>query len=278
MATAAAEEKIVLRRVLAKEQSIKKIATRVVAFKNALKKGNIEELESLNAWLSNELTVYEFGMSKVSNVCTAATKTLESYAKEEAAIDDRTKEIECDILRLNKMLLKEREHRKHKEQYDSLVGSIHKHTPRDQSAKKLQRLKDDIVRLEEEAAVQTGLMELRSKQFHSLLATIQALTKNMDEDAEVLDTLLHDRSRDDTNVSDQETELDEEEAAGVDGAKEDGGNQRRQRDDDDDGSDEDAGEKKRTRKTESHISQEAASKKEKEPGEVADTMEVAEDA
>jgi THO complex subunit 7 len=104
------------------------------------------------------------------------------YEEEEQRIVRETAEAEANITRLQQDLVKYREIRRQKEDYEALAALVNQYPAKAASERAAQELKEDIERMEQEKKKLESTLEFRKKQVGFILQTITSLSAGLELD------------------------------------------------------------------------------------------------
>ncbi|XP_056590466.1 THO complex subunit 7 homolog [Triplophysa dalaica] len=124
----------------------------------------------------------EFSMGKTLLVYNMNLKEMDNY---EAIYGDIEKSITSaheKIAECKKEILRAKRIRKNRQEYDALARVIKQHPDRHETLKQLEALDKDLKQLSQIKENVEDKLELRKKQFHVLLTTIQELQQTLEDD------------------------------------------------------------------------------------------------
>ena len=104
---------------------------------------------------------------------------LAHYAELEASIEGAITKTQEDIVHLKETLLNERLRRQHKEEYETVSRIINKHRPRKDLEADIAKLRGKMEELEGDHREVSNQIDMRRKQFHLLMHSIQELKSAM---------------------------------------------------------------------------------------------------
>ncbi|XP_065831617.1 THO complex subunit 7 homolog [Oscarella lobularis] len=185
---AAAEEEIIRRRLLYDGDGSgddRRLTTFLRTFiKWCNSDASPEEQSSQYQRLLVTLSQCDFAMAKTDMVCEMNEKELERYEtiykKIETGINDAKKKInDCQ-----EELKEARRIRKHRQEYDALAKIIGEHPVRQDSIAQMKTLEADLADLRGQKEAIDQKLEMRRKQFHVLMYSIQEMQKLLEDEAD----------------------------------------------------------------------------------------------
>ncbi|XP_037535168.1 THO complex subunit 7 homolog [Nematolebias whitei] len=132
----------------------------------------------------------EFSMGKTLTVYDMNLREMENYEKIYSNIEHNIKSAHEKITECKKEIQRAKRIRKNRQEYDALAKVIQKHPDRHETLKQLGALDKELQHLSHIKENVDAKLELRKKQFHVLLTTIQELQQTLEND-EKLDSDDH---------------------------------------------------------------------------------------
>ncbi|KAL2091410.1 hypothetical protein ACEWY4_013673 [Coilia grayii] len=147
--------------------------------------GNIQYQRMLGT-----LSQCDFSMGKTLLVYDMNLKEMENYEKIYKDIEQNISTAHDKIAECKKEIQRAKRIRKNRQEYDALAKVIQQHPDRHETMKQLEALDKELQQLSRIKDNVEDKLELRKKQFHVLLSTIQELqqTLEIDEKSETDDT------------------------------------------------------------------------------------------
>lgn len=124
----------------------------------------------------------EFSMGKTLMVYDMNLREMENYEKIYSNIEQNITSAHEQIAECKKEILRAKRIRKNRQEYDALAKVIQQHPDRHETLKQLEALDKELQHLSQIKENVDAKLELRKKQFHVLLSTIQELTQTLDND------------------------------------------------------------------------------------------------
>lgn len=128
------------------------------------------------------LTQCEFSMGKTLLVYDMNLKEMENYDKIHQDIEQNIASAHEKIAECKKEILRAKRIRKNRQEYDALAKVIQQHPDRHETLKQLEALDRELQHLSQIKENVEDKLELRKKQFHVLLSTIQELQQTLEID------------------------------------------------------------------------------------------------
>ncbi|TRY59092.1 hypothetical protein DNTS_028629 [Danionella cerebrum] len=128
------------------------------------------------------LSQCEFSMGKTLLVYNMNLKEMENYESIYKDIETSISSAHEKIAECKKEILRAKRIRKNRQEYDALARVIKKHPDRHETLKQLEALDNELQRLSHTKESVEDKLELRKKQFHVLLTTIQELQQTLEND------------------------------------------------------------------------------------------------
>nr|XP_002119739.1 THO complex subunit 7 homolog [Ciona intestinalis] len=148
------------------------------------------------------LAVGEFAVAKSSFVYEMNMKQMEKYKQLQEEIDANVSLAKKEIEKCKTELAEARLIRKNRKEYDALAGVVLQHPDRQQTEGQISELKCDLKELEANELRLVEKLDLRKKQFHALLTSINhlqiMLNEEEEEDKRSLDVDMDDAKMDTT--------------------------------------------------------------------------------
>ena len=168
----------------ANEPSIQNTTKRFFQFSEAVQQQSKNDSEedradkSLLAYhqLLTELSRYEFDLQSGAVVENTCGRELKQYAKMESEVEHAISDTQNDIEALKKTLQQERIRRQQKEEYETISRIINTHRPRDALQKEIAALEAKLNLLNSDAEDASKKVEVRQKQLHLFLSSMQELS------------------------------------------------------------------------------------------------------
>ena len=126
--------------------------------------------------LLTEISRYEFDLQSGAVVQNTCTRELEQYSTTEADIESSISNTQRDINELKSTLQQERLRRQQKEEYETISRIINTHRPRDALQKEIAALETRLHSLNKDATDASNQVEIRQKQMHLFLNSMQELS------------------------------------------------------------------------------------------------------
>ena len=165
--------------------SIINTTKRFFQFSEAVQSQDTPSILAYNQLLT-EVSRYEFDLQSGAVVQNTCTREMEQYAKIEAEVEDDISKTQRDIEKLKSTLQQERLRRQQKEEYETISRIINTHRPRKQLQKEIAELETRLESLNADAKEASEKVEVRQKQLHLFLSSMQELSslwKEMEEDS-----------------------------------------------------------------------------------------------
>ncbi|XP_073682317.1 THO complex subunit 7 homolog [Garra rufa] len=124
----------------------------------------------------------EFSMGKTLLVYDMNLKEMENYEEIYADIEKSITSAHDKIAECKKEIQRAKRIRKNRQEYDALARVIKQHPDRHETLKQLEALDKELQQLSHIKENVEDKLELRKKQFHVLLTTIQELQQTLDND------------------------------------------------------------------------------------------------
>jgi len=165
----------------------------------------------------------EINLHRSKQIYEMNDKEVKEYKQKTKNIEQRIIEGKLEIGELKKQLDQSKEERKNKLEYDEMARNINKYPSRSQIQKHMDSLNKQIEMLEKEHTYYEETINLRKKQFHTLLVSADEILYSIKQNREgkeyewikALDELTEDLTQDD------ETDTDDNEDDKEDGILED---------------------------------------------------------
>nr|XP_061813740.1 THO complex subunit 7 homolog [Nerophis lumbriciformis] len=129
----------------------------------------------------------EFSLGKTQMVYDMNLREMENYGKIYSNIEQNITSAHEKIAECKKEIQRAKRVRKNRQEYDALAKVIQHHPNRHETLKQLEALDKELQQLSKIKENVDAKLELRKKQFHVLLSTIQELQQTLEND-EKLDT------------------------------------------------------------------------------------------
>mmetsp|Transcript_22078 Transcript_22078/g.63293 ORF Transcript_22078/g.63293 Transcript_22078/m.63293 type:complete len:270 (+) Transcript_22078:39-848(+) len=140
------------------------------------------EIRTAKESLQRELRLHALEMRKITLVADAAHNELAQYEEATRQIDADVSATRAEIDRLQTELTYEKKVRQNREEYESLAKMANVRPARRQTEEKLRQVQEEMSRIAEEEAANIAELEVRSKQFHLLMQTVNDLKSTIAED------------------------------------------------------------------------------------------------
>ncbi|CAL8380906.1 unnamed protein product [Boreogadus saida] len=124
----------------------------------------------------------EFSMLKTLMVYDMNIREMENYEKIYSNIEENITSAHEKISECKKEIQRAKRIRKNRQEYDALAKVIQQHPDRHETLKQLEALDKELQQLSDIKENVDAKLELRKKQFHVLLSTIQELQQTLDND------------------------------------------------------------------------------------------------
>ncbi|XP_051956878.1 THO complex subunit 7 homolog [Xyrauchen texanus] len=124
----------------------------------------------------------EYSMGKTLLVYDMNLKEMENYEEIYADIGKSITSAHEKIVECKKEILRAKRIRKNRQEYDALARVIKQHPDRHETLKRLEALDKELQQLSRTKENVEDKLELRKKQFHVLLTTIQELQQTLEND------------------------------------------------------------------------------------------------
>ncbi|XP_060766744.1 THO complex subunit 7 homolog [Neoarius graeffei] len=128
------------------------------------------------------LSQCEFSMGKTLLVYDMNLKEMENYETIYADIEQSISAAHEKIAECKKEIQRAKRIRKNRQEYDALAKVIQQHPDRHQTMEQLEALDKELQQLSQIKENVEDKLELRKKQFHVLLSTIQELQQTLEND------------------------------------------------------------------------------------------------
>lgn len=152
-----------------------------------------------------EVSQFELGLSKSTLVTEMAERERQHYQEEQNQIEDNIAQSHEELEALARDLEGAKQERTNKIEYDQLATQVLQFPSRESSQQSIAQLNAEIMGLENEAAQQSQLMDLRKKQFFTALLCLQSIQESIREDRREDEKRLYlKRSHNDDPLEDQE--------------------------------------------------------------------------
>merc|ERR1711865_64308 len=177
------EDEVLRQRLIVKETTFKKCFKRFVSLRSAIANEDLELCKEIGRDLVKDIEFWDLALGKAAVVSECNAREVQEYATLLNQIGESIEQAQGEVEDLKRQLNVERVARQNKEEYETIARLINEFPARDQLEEDLGMLNNDINRLEQEGAAVAKKMDLRGKQFHLLLHTVQDL-QNSPEDEE----------------------------------------------------------------------------------------------
>ncbi|XP_077460142.1 THO complex subunit 7 homolog [Stigmatopora argus] len=124
----------------------------------------------------------EFSLGKTQMVYDMNLREMENYGKIYTNIEQNITSAHQKITECKKEILRAKRVRKNRQEYDALAKVIQHHPNRHETLKQLEALDKELQQLSKIKENVDAKLELRKKQFHVLLSTIQELQQTLEND------------------------------------------------------------------------------------------------
>ncbi|XP_054640119.1 THO complex subunit 7 homolog isoform X2 [Dunckerocampus dactyliophorus] len=128
------------------------------------------------------LTQCEFSLGKTLMVYDMNLREMENYEKIYSNIEQNITSAHEKIAECKKEIQRAKRVRKNRQEYDALAKVIQHHPDRHETLKQLEALDKELQQLSNIKENVDAKLELRKKQFHVLLSTIQELQQTLEND------------------------------------------------------------------------------------------------
>merc|ERR1711915_44451 len=129
-----------------------------------------------------QLSQCEFSMGKTLMVYDMNLREMENYEKIYTNIEQNITSAHEKIAECKKEIQRAKRIRKNRQEYDALAKVIQQHPDRHDTLKQLEALDKELQQLSKIKENVDAKLELRKKQFHVLLSTIQELQQTLEND------------------------------------------------------------------------------------------------
>ncbi|KAF7208233.1 THO complex subunit 7 homolog [Nothobranchius furzeri] len=144
--------------------------------------GTLEEGFTQYQRMVATLAQCEFSMGKTLMVYDMNLREMENYEKIYANIEQNITSAHEKITECKKEILRAKRIRKNRQEYDALAKVIQQHPDRHETLQQLEALDKELQQLSHIKENVDAKLELRKKQFHVLLTTIQELQQTLEND------------------------------------------------------------------------------------------------
>lgn len=162
-------------RLLAKEGVLRRCLKKYVALRSSVRRQDLADCKVKCDDLNKELDTWEFSIGKAAVISDCNTREITEYEEVLRQIELSITGTQKEIEELKVQLEKERILRQQKEEYEAISRLINELPPRADTEQELAKLNMELSELNEEGSALQSKMDLRSKQFHLLLHTVQDL-------------------------------------------------------------------------------------------------------
>ncbi|XP_008318588.1 THO complex subunit 7 homolog [Cynoglossus semilaevis] len=138
--------------------------------------------EGFTQKMLSTLAQCEFSMGKTLMVYDMNLREMENYEKIYKNIEQNITSAHEKITECKKEIQRAKRIRKNRQEYDALAKVIQLHPDRHETLKQLEALDKELQQLSNTKDNVDAKLELRKKQFHVLLSTIQELQQTLDND------------------------------------------------------------------------------------------------
>ncbi|EGG14672.1 hypothetical protein DFA_10930 [Cavenderia fasciculata] len=181
------EEDILKRRLLLRENAIKRVFKKYLQFMSATadNSSNPQSIETCqNAYHSfiRELSSLELQIQKSTVISEINQNELKYYDELYSKREEEIESVKKEIQELKTRLIYEKIQRQYKEQYLALYKLINEKNTTDQTEKEIQQVKKELDAILDQNDTTSAKLDLRSKQFQLLLHTVQELEKSLDDE------------------------------------------------------------------------------------------------
>ncbi|KAJ3090395.1 THO complex subunit 7 [Quaeritorhiza haematococci] len=169
------EDSIIRTRILVDVRPLKKCLRRFHQFTANLAANNINDAQAVLDQFFTDLAQFEAGMLKFQLVHDMNVREVKHYEDEQFQIEQEIQEAKADIENLKLELEEAQRQRRNKMEYDSMAKTINKYPTRQQSQINITQLNVDITRLEAEKRSHAAALELRRKQFLTVMEALHTM-------------------------------------------------------------------------------------------------------
>jgi chromosome segregation ATPase len=168
----------------ANEPSIQNTTKRFFQFSETIQGDESKDKKTDVAYhqLLTEISRYEFDLQSGAVVQNTCARELKQYSKIESEIESAISQTQGDIEKLKSTLKQERLRRQQKEEYETISRIINTHRPRDALQKDIAALETRLDSLNTDAEDASSKVEVRQKQLHLFLSSMQELSSLWAED------------------------------------------------------------------------------------------------
>eukprot|EP00640_Fibrocapsa_japonica_P004365 CAMPEP_0113941930 /NCGR_PEP_ID=MMETSP1339-20121228/7754_1 /TAXON_ID=94617 /ORGANISM="Fibrocapsa japonica" /LENGTH=228 /DNA_ID=CAMNT_0000946215 /DNA_START=24 /DNA_END=710 /DNA_ORIENTATION=- /assembly_acc=CAM_ASM_000762 len=200
MVAAGDDEKVLQQRLVSKETvflgtSISRIAARFHAFLGAVQQeGEADEdahpakkqrCEAAYDVTQRELQLYSLEVAKAQIVSLGAEHEIEAYKSRGKEIEEKVKKEAEKVEQLKAQLEEEKEIQRRKEEYEALAKVANALPPQAKTTAEIAKIRDQLQSLEKDSSLMSQEVDLRGKQFRTLLQSVADLQATFREDKEM---------------------------------------------------------------------------------------------
>ncbi|KAF9903241.1 THO complex subunit 7 [Linnemannia zychae] len=175
-------DNIIRTRLSVNERPLRRLTQRFQKWTGVLVAGSREEIENGFQGLLMEISQFELGLSKSTLVAEMAERERQHYNEERHQIEDSIALSHEELETLARDLEEAKQERSNKIEYDQLAAQVLQFPSRESSQQSIAQLNAEILELENEALLQSQLMDLRKKQFFTALLCLQSTQESIRED------------------------------------------------------------------------------------------------
>jgi len=178
------EEQNIRNRLVIEERPLKRIIKKFNTLLGQYKSASREEWNSSLESLLIMIETLEINLHRSKQIYEMNDKEVREYKLKTENIEKRIIEGKIEIEELKKQLDLSKEERKNKLEYDEMARNINKYPSRSQIEKHMETLNKQIEMLEKEHSYYEETINLRKKQFHTLLVSADEILYSIKQNRE----------------------------------------------------------------------------------------------
>ncbi|ORX59947.1 DUF783-domain-containing protein [Piromyces finnis] len=206
------EEQNIRNRLAIEERPLKRIIKKFNTLISQYKSASREEWNTSLESLLIMIETLEINLHRSKQIYEMNNKEVKEYMEKTKNIQQRIIQGKAEIEELKRQLDQSKEERKNKLEYDEMARNINKYSSRSQIQKHMDSLNKQIEMLEKEHMYYEETINLRKKQFHTLLVSADEILYSIKQNREgkkyewikALDELTEDITQDDETDTDDE--------------------------------------------------------------------------
>ncbi|KAK3830054.1 MAG: Tho complex subunit 7-domain-containing protein [Linnemannia gamsii] len=175
-------DSVIRTRLSVNERPLRRLTQRFQKWTGVLVTGSKEDIENGLQGLLMEISQFELGLSKSTLVAEMAERERQHYHEERHQIEDNIALSQEELETLAHDLEEAKQERTNKIEYDQLAAQVLQFPSRESNQQSIAQLNAEILELENEAVLQSQLMDLRKKQFFTALLCLQSTQESIRED------------------------------------------------------------------------------------------------